>query len=101
MGPVQCSGYSDLLRAGGLGVQSRVWARFSAPVRIGREAHAATGTISTGALSKGEKRPERGVHHPLPCSSEVTNVDILQIPNCQCISVRHTLTAWLCCIVLF
>ena len=53
MRPVQRSGYSELLRAGGLGVQSRVGARFSAPVRIGREAHAETGTTSTGALSRG------------------------------------------------
>jgi len=54
MGPGQRTAYGYLVRAGagGLGVQSRVGARFSAPVRTGREVHAAYGTMDTGALSR-------------------------------------------------
>lgn len=53
MGPGQRSGYGDLLRAGRFGVQSPVEAIFYAPFHTGREVHAATDMMGSGALSRG------------------------------------------------
>ena len=38
--------------------------RFSAPVQTGPGTHPATYTTGTGFLSRGVKRPGRGVNHP-------------------------------------
>ena len=41
-----------------------VKARFSAPVQTGPGVHVPSYTVSTGSLSRGVKRPGRGVKHP-------------------------------------
>ena len=48
----------------GLGIDSRWGARFFAAVQTGPGAHPASCTICTGSLSRGVKRPGRGVDHP-------------------------------------
>jgi hypothetical protein len=58
------------LRTGRSGDQIPVWARFSAPVQTGPEAHPASYTMGTGSLP-GVKRPRRGVDHPPASSAEV------------------------------
>ena len=55
---------------GGPGIESRWGARFSAPVHTGPGAHPASNTMGTGPFP-GVKRPERGVDHPHPSSTEV------------------------------
>jgi hypothetical protein len=45
--------------------------RFSTPVQPGPRAHQASCTMGTGSLSRGVKRPGRGVDHPSPSSAEV------------------------------
>ena len=47
-----------------------VWARFSAPVQTGPEAHPASYSMGTGSIS-GVKQPGRGVDHPPPSGAEV------------------------------
>jgi hypothetical protein len=47
----------------GPGIESRLGARFSAPVQAGPEAHPASYTVGTGSLP-GVKRPGRGVDYP-------------------------------------
>jgi len=79
MGPGQRSGYSELLRAGGLGVQSPVGDEI---FRTGP--HRPQGPRSKWyngyrCAFQGKKRPGRGVHHSLACSTEVTSVDTLQM----------------------
>jgi hypothetical protein len=54
----------------GLGNESRLGARFSAPVQTGPGAYPASCTMGTGLLP-GVKRPGRGVDHPPPSSTEV------------------------------
>ena len=49
----------------GLGIESPVRARFSAPVQTGPGGHPASYTMGT-VYFPGVKRPERGVDHPLP-----------------------------------
>ena len=44
---------------------------FSAPVQNGPGAHPASYTMGTGSLSRGVKRPGRGVNHPPASSAEV------------------------------
>ena len=56
------SWYSDSLRAGRFGIDSRWGARFSAPVQTGHEAHPASCTMGTGSFP-GVKRPGHGVDH--------------------------------------
>jgi len=47
----------------GPGIESRWWARFSAPVQTGPGDHTASYTMSTGSFL-GVKRPGRGADHP-------------------------------------
>ena len=54
----------------GPGIETRVGARFSAPVQTGPGAHSASYTMGTGSLP-GVKRPGRGVDHPPPSRAEV------------------------------
>jgi hypothetical protein len=61
---------SDSLRAGQAGDRIPVWARFSAPLQTGPGVHPASYAMGTGSLSRGVKRSERGVDHPLS-SAEV------------------------------
>ena len=65
------SRYSDSLRAGRFGDRIPVEARFFALVQTGPGAHPASYTMGTGSLSRGAKRPGRGVNHLLPSSTEV------------------------------
>jgi len=58
-GPGWLSRYSDSLRAGRPGFESR---RFSAPVQTGLGAHPASYTVGTGSFL-GLKRPRRGGDH--------------------------------------
>ena len=55
---------------GGLGIESRWGARFSAPVQPGPGAHPASYTVGTRPFL-GVNRPGRGVDHPPPSSAEV------------------------------
>ena len=55
-------------------------ARFSAPVQTGPGAHPASYTMGTGSLSRGVKRPGRGVDYPPPSSTEVDGRVELYIP---------------------
>ena len=45
-------------------IESRWGVRFSALVQTGPRAHPASCTMGTGSLSRGVKRPGRGVDHP-------------------------------------
>jgi len=63
------SRYSDWLRAGRSGIESR-WGRDFLPVQTGPGAHPASCTMGTGSFP-GVKRPGRGVDHPPPSSAEV------------------------------
>ena len=54
----------------GPGIESRLGARFSAPVQTGPGAHPASYIVSNGSFPR-LKRPGRGVDHPSPSSSEV------------------------------
>jgi hypothetical protein len=54
----------------GLGIESRLMARFSAPVQTGPGPHPAFYTIGTVSFP-GAKRPERSVDHPPFPSAEV------------------------------
>jgi len=54
----------------GSGIESRVGARFSAPVQTGPGAHPDSSTMGTGSFL-GAKRPGRGVDHPPTSSAEV------------------------------
>ena len=47
----------------GPGIESRLGAKFSAPVQTGPGAHPASYTVGSGYFP-GVKRPERGVGHP-------------------------------------
>ena len=49
----------------GPGIESRWWARFSAPVRTGPGAHPSSHTVGTGSFFR-INWPGRGVDHPLP-----------------------------------
>ena len=49
------------------------WAKFSAPVQTGPEAHPASYTVGTGSFL-GVKRPGRGVDHRPPSSAEVKEI---------------------------
>jgi len=69
-GPGHGSLYSDSLRAGRSGDLMPVWARFSAPVQTGSEAHPASYTAGNGSFLE-VKRPGRGVDHPSLSSAEV------------------------------
>ena len=46
-------------------------AKFSAPVQTGPGAHPASYTMGTVSVSRGVKRPGRGVNHPPPSSTGV------------------------------
>jgi hypothetical protein len=52
-------------------IESRWGARFSAPVKIGPEAHVAFTKKGTGFVSPGVKRSGHGVNHPPPSNTEV------------------------------
>jgi hypothetical protein len=54
----------------GPGIESRLGARFSAPVRTGPWVHASSCTMSTGSFP-GVKRSRRGANHVPPSSAEV------------------------------
>jgi hypothetical protein len=54
----------------GPGIESRWWARFSAPVRTGPGAHPATCTMGRGSFLE-VKRPGRDADPSLPSSAEV------------------------------
>jgi hypothetical protein len=54
----------------GPGIESRLGARFSAPVQTGPGAHQASYKMGTGSFL-GVKRPGCGVDHPPPSSAEV------------------------------
>jgi len=53
----------------GPGIETRWWARYSAPVPTGPGAHSASYTMGTGSLL-GVKRPGLGVDHPPLSSAE-------------------------------
>jgi hypothetical protein len=55
---------------GGTGIESRLGARFSAPVQTGPGAHPAYCKMGSGSFH-GIKRPGRGVDHPLPSRAGV------------------------------
>jgi len=55
----------------GPGIEFRWVERLSAPLQTGPGAHPASYTMGTGSLSRGVKRPGRGVDHPLTTSAEV------------------------------
>ena len=57
----------------GPGIESRWGARFSAPVQTGPGAHPASYTKGTGSLSRGVKRPGRGVEHPPHLAPKLKN----------------------------
>jgi hypothetical protein len=67
----QLSRYSDWLRTVRSGDRIPVGARLSAPVQTGPGAHPASDTVGTGSLSRGVKRPGRGVDHPPLSYAEV------------------------------
>ena len=69
--PGWLSRYSDWLRAGWPGDRIPIGARFSSPVQSGPWAHPAFCTMGTGSFP-GIKRPARGVDHPPPSSTEIT-----------------------------
>jgi len=54
----------------GPGIESRMGARFSAPVHTGPMSHPASYTMGTGSFL-GVKRPGSGADHPLPSIAEV------------------------------
>ena len=54
----------------GPGIESRWWARFSAPVQTGPGAHLASCTMATGSFPGGKERPGRDAD-PSPRSSAV------------------------------
>ena len=58
-------GIATRYRLDGPGIESRVAARFSAPVQTGPGAYQVSYTISTGSFP-GVKRPGRGADHPPP-----------------------------------
>jgi len=58
-------------RLEGLGIETWWGARFSTPVQTGPGAHPASYTMDTGSLSRGVKRPGRGVQHPPPSSAKI------------------------------
>jgi hypothetical protein len=64
------SRYSDRLRTVRSGDRIPVEARLSAPVQTGPRTHPTSCKMGTGSLSQGVKRPERGVDHPPPSSTE-------------------------------
>jgi hypothetical protein len=53
----------------GLGIESRLGARYAAPAQTGPVAHPSSYTMGTGSFP-GVKRPGSGVDHPLPSSTE-------------------------------
>jgi hypothetical protein len=55
----------------GPGIESRVGARFSAPVQTGPEAHPASCTMGTGSFPGGRKWPGRDADPSPPSSAEV------------------------------
>ena len=57
-------------RLDGLGIESQLEARFSAPIQTGSRPHPASYTIGTGSFL-GVKWPGRDVDHPHPSSAEV------------------------------
>jgi hypothetical protein len=61
---------NNWLRAGRSGDRIPVGARFFAHVQTGPEAHPASYTIGND-LSRGVKRPDRGVDNPPPSSAEI------------------------------
>ena len=50
----------------GPGIESPARKRFSAPSKTAPGAHTASCTVGTGSLSRGVKRPGRGVDHSPP-----------------------------------
>jgi hypothetical protein len=62
----------------GLGIESGVRARFSAPVQTGPGAPRASYTMGTGSFP-GVKRPGRGADHPHPSTAEVKELVELYI----------------------
>ena len=62
-------GIATRYRLDGLGIESRLGARFSAPVQTGPGAHSASYTKGTGSFL-GVKRPGSGVDHPPPSNAE-------------------------------
>ena len=63
--------YSDYLRAARSGYRISVGSRLYATFQTGPGAHPAYYKIGTGYLSRGLRRPGRGVNHPPPSSAEV------------------------------
>jgi hypothetical protein len=61
----------------GTGIESRLGARFSAPVQTGPGSHQASYTIGTGSFP-GVKWPERGVDYPPPSGADVGKVPWLR-----------------------
>jgi len=55
---------------GGVGIESRWGARFSAPIQTGPGTHPASYTVGTGSFL-GDKVAGRGIDHPPPSSTEV------------------------------
>ena len=55
-----------------------VWARFSAPLQTGPEAHSASCTMGTGSFP-GVKEPGRGVDHPPSSSAAVKERVVLYL----------------------
>ena len=63
-------GIATLYRLDRAGIESRWWARFSAPVQTDPGAHPSSYTMCTGSFPR-VKRPERGVDNPPTSSTEV------------------------------
>jgi len=64
----------------GTGIESRLGARFSAPVQTGPGSQQASYTIRTGSFP-GVKQPEPGVDHPPPSSAEVNPLAYTDVPE--------------------
>jgi hypothetical protein len=61
---------SDYQRLDGPGIESRWEARFSIHVQTCPVTHPAPYKMGTGSLSRGVKRPDRGINHPQQSSAE-------------------------------
>jgi hypothetical protein len=76
--PAQPSRYSDSQRAGGSRDRIPVGGGgFSASFQTGPGAQPASCTMETVSLSRGVKRPNRGVAHPPTSSAKVSNTSLL------------------------
>ena len=90
---------SPSYRLDGPGIESPWRRKFSAPVQTCPGAHPASCTMHTGSLSRGVKRPGRGVDHVPPSRNEVKERKELYIYSplwtfvtCSGVSLTFTVT---------